>query len=338
MHYLLSLHVYEINFSMLHPWGIKMIARITNTALMAATIHLGFDMGIRNLAFCLVSHTSVAGAAGTTAPPSVAGANAPAWEILAWDNVDLLAGGVSTQDANRCRGCKGPAAWVGPTEDALWCKGCATGVRRKKTATQTPSLSALPCGTGVRELRALGIKEGWADKKTAKAELLVGAAERHLMPWKAPKARQPSLALLRRQMDAWLDRMLPTFAAATLIRLENQPVMKGPTMKSVQMMLFTLLGHRLEREHGWGGEIVFVHAGVKTRDVGDTEMISDAEGVTEGATTTAEGREYRARKKTAEAETLRLLEEGGKDVWKRFFTSRSKKSDLADAFLMAMRA
>jgi hypothetical protein len=33
--------------------------------------------------------------------------------------------------------------------------------------------------------------------------------------------------------------------------------MKGPTMKSIQIMLFTLLGHRLEREHGWCGEIVF---------------------------------------------------------------------------------
>ena len=305
-----------------------------STTTPITTIHLGFDMGIRNLAYCLVSHTSPS---PSPSPSS--------WRILAWDNVDLLAGGVSTQDANRCRGCHGPAAWSGPTATDLWCKACATGVRRKKTATAKPTLPALPCGTGVRDLRALGVKDGWADKKTGKAELLVAAQQRYLMPWKAQKARQPSMAVIRRQMDTWLDRMLSTFAQATLIRLENQPVMKGPTMKSVQMILFTLLGHRLEREHGWNGEIVFVHAGVKTRDVegaegaeGAEELISDAEGVS-AAATTADNAAYKARKKTAEAETLRILDTGGSDadVWKRFFTSRSKKSDLADAFLMAMR-
>jgi len=262
--------------------------------------------------------------------------------------VDLLAGGVSAQDANRCLGCKGPAAWSGPTTSDLWCKACATGVRRKKSATQTPSLPALPCSTGVRELRALGIQAGWADKKTGKAELLVAAEARYLIPWKAPKARQPSLAVIRAQMDSWLDRMLPTFAQATLIRLENQPVMKGPTMKSVQMILFTLLAHRLTREHGWTGEIVFVHAGVKTRGVEGAEaaeaaeeLISDVEEVSvvpKEAATAAESAAYKARKKTAETETLRILDTGTDTaVWRSFFTSRSKKSDLADAFLMAMR-
>lgn len=299
-------------------------------------VHLGFDMGIRNLAFCLVEHSHSDGGS----------AEADSWRILAWDNVDLLAGGVSAQDANRCCACKGPATWSGPSTSNLWCKSCATGVRRKKSATQTPVLPSLPCGTGVKELRALGIKDGWADKKTGKAELLVGAETRYLMPWKAPKVRKPALSLILAQMDAWLDRMLPTFAQATLIRLENQPVMKGPTMKSVQMILFTLLSHRLTREHGWGGEVVFVHAGVKTRGVEGAaeELISDAEEVskdtdeTTDATNATDAAAYKARKKTAEAETIRILDTRPEaHVWRSFFTSRSKKSDLADAFLMAMR-
>ena len=47
-------------------------------------------------------------------------------------------------------------------------------------------------------------------------------------------------------------------------------------MKSIQIMLFTLLGHRLEKEHGWKGEIVFVHAGAKTKGAeAEAEMIED---------------------------------------------------------------
>lgn len=278
---------------------------------MTTPIHLGFDMGIRNLAFCLMSHGSVDNA----------------WTILAWDNIDLLSGGISAQDARRCVACSGPAAWNHGTD--LWCKGCATGVRRKKTATRIPTLPHLPCATSVKELRALGIEKGWADSKTKKADLLERAAERYLLPWKAPKATHPSLPFIREQMDAWLDRHLATFSQATLIRLENQPVLKGPTMKSIQIMLFTLLGHRLQREYDWKGRIDFVHAGTKSRDVEVTEE-EEAD----------EGKAYRNRKKSAEADTAAALERRGADAaaWKTWFEGRSKKSDLADAFLMALRA
>lgn len=281
-----------------------------------SSVHLGFDMGIRNLAYCLISHST------------------DSWTIEAWDNVDLLSGGASAQTARRCVGCAGPAAWIHEATKELWCKGCATGVRRKKAATRVPPVPALPCGTSVKDLRPLGVEKGWADKKTKKDELLRLAAIHYLMPWKAPKATHPSLQGLCVAMDVWLDRVLPTFARATLIRLENQPVMKGPTMKSVQMMLFTLLQHRLRREHAWTGEIVFVHAGTKTRDSG--EPPEDVEAV-EAVEETDEGKAYRARKKTAETETQAALEAAGATTWLSWFRGRSKKSDLADAFLMALR-
>jgi hypothetical protein len=280
-------------------------------SIVMGTIHLGFDMGIRNLAFCLMQHV----------PDKK-------WNILAWDNVDLLSGGISAQDARRCCACSSLAVWCDGEE--LWCKGCATGIRRKKTATRQPTKPALPCGTGAKDLKKLGSEKGW-DKKAKKLELLRLATENYLMPWKAPKATQPSLQNLLKAMDSWLDRMLPTFAQATLIRLENQPVMKGPTMKSVQIMLFSLLGHRLSREHSWNGRLEFVHAGTKTRDA--EALVEDPPEITGSE----EGKAYRARKKTAETETETALKERGLDSWLTFFQSRSKKSDLADAFLMALR-
>jgi hypothetical protein len=314
-------------------------------ATAPTSVHLGFDMGIRNLAFCLMEHRMHGSGSDATDD----------WCVVAWDNVDLLAGGVSAQSARRCFGCGGPAAFSEAPVGNLWCKGCATGVRRRKTATARPVLPALPCGVGAKDLRDLGVRDGWATKKARKEELLAEAPRHYLMPWKAPKATSPSFTTIRRAMDSWLDRMLPTFAAATLIRLENQPVMKGPTMKSIQILLFTLLGHRLEREFGWRGEIVFVHAGVKTKggegsgegggveaeaDVVEEDAPLTVEAAVAVAAVATDAAAYAARKKTAETLTVdALVRRGDADAlrWKAFFESRSKKSDLADAFLMALR-
>lgn len=289
-------------------------------------------MGIRNLAYCLIKHE------GDT------------WQVVSWDNIDLLEGGTSAQDAKKCCACTSPAKWLGPAgpeepTGKRWCQGCATGVRRKKTATEKPVLPTLPCALNVKELRELALAGGLADvKKAKKDDLIAWVSQRYLMPWKPAKAMDSSLSTIRKAMDTWLNSVLPTFASATLIRLENQPVMKGPTMKSVQMILFTLLGHRLEREHGWTGSIEFVHAGTKTKGKEPTAASIDRASVptpasTEPTAAENEGAAYRARKKTAENEVVDILTKAGSSAatWLAFFQGRSKKSDLADAFLMALR-
>lgn len=275
-------------------------------------VHLGFDMGIRNLAYCLVRHI-----------------NAETWEIVSWDNIDLLEGGASAQDAKKCVACTGSAKWI-YTDGKKWCQACASGVRRKKTATETPTVGLLPCAVNVKELKALATTQGVDAKKMKKEDLVAWATGQYLMPWKAVKAMDASLSVIRKAMDTWLTTVLPTFVQASLIRLENQPVMKGPTMKSVQIILFTLLAHRLEKEHGWTGRIEFVHAGTKTK--GSVPVVADISGAT-----VTEGAAYRARKKTAETDVVDLLTKGGMTTWLTFFEGRSKKSDLADALLMAIR-
>ena len=272
-------------------------------------IHLGFDMGIRNLAYCMIRHDE----SGVKT-------------VLSWDNVDLLEGGTSAQYAKACVGCDAAAKWI-QADGKKWCNACATQKRVKKTARMKPEFPTIPCGLAVGPLRALVGTDGKAWKKDA---LLAWAKQRYLLPWKPSKAMDTSLLDIRRAMNTWLDSVLPTFASATLIRLENQPVMKGPTMKSVQIMLFTLLGHRLEKEHGWSGAIEFVHAGTKTRGTAPA---------TASAGTEDESKAYRARKNAAETEVADLLTAAGERgaAWLAFFRGRSKKSDLADAFLMAHR-
>jgi len=286
-----------------------------------SSVHLGFDMGIRNLAYCLIRHITTG--------------EVKSWNIVAWDNIDLLEGGVTAQDAKRCCACSSPAAWIFAPANKKWCKACATGVRRKKTATDKPTVEALPCALTAKPLKELAIKDGMADaKKAKKDELIAWASARYLIPWKASKTADNSLATILSAMDTWLDSVLPTFASATLIRLENQPVMKGPTMKSVQMILFTLLSHRLRREHNWVGRIEFVHAGTKSKGAATTTVPA----TTPEAVVAAEGAAYRARKKTAESDVTDILTKAGLTTWSAFFAGRTKKSDLADALLMALRA
>lgn len=282
---------------------------------MTDRIVLGFDMGIRNLAYCLMRHR------GTDKT------------ILAWDNIDLLAGGESAQTAKQCAACTSPACWVNK-DGAKWCKGCVASQPRKRACVPKPSHPCVPCTLTVKPLRLLAAAAGLTDaKKASKETLLAWASQHYLLPWKPVKAASASLSEVRKAMDRWLTPMLPTFAQATLIRLENQPVMKGPTMKSVQIMLFTLLGHRLETAHAWTGAIEFVHAGTKSKGV--VAEVVDLSGASASEVTAAEGAAYRNRKKSAEADVTALL--AGNAEWLRFFVTKAKKSDLADAFLMSHR-
>jgi hypothetical protein len=272
-------------------------------------IYVGFDMGIRNLAYCVIEHRE-----------------GGSWSIAAWDNVDLLEGGETAQTAKSCNGCGSGAKWINVGDGTKWCKGCASGVRVKKSATSKPSLPCLPCDMGAKELKALAIGRGVDAKKMKKPDLVLWAEKEYLEPWKPVKTMSVSLDTIRKAMNTWLTSVLTSMARAEMIRLENQPAMTNPTMKSVQIMLYTLLAHRLETEYFWTGNIDFVHAGVKSRSV------TDISGATAGAA-------YKARKDGAEADVTALLEKGGAGVaqWAKFFAGRTKKSDLADAFLMAYR-
>ena len=271
-------------------------------------------MGIRNLAYCLLEITDLSGC-----------------RVIAWNNIDLLEGGESSQDAKRCCACPSPAKWLYVADNTKWCQGCATGVRRRRTATLRPSLPVLPPNSSsVVAMRELLVARGIAVTGIKKDALLTMLSSHYLMPWKPAKTMNTAMTVLRRAMNTWLTTVLPTFAKATLIRLENQPVMTNPTMKSVQMILFTLLGHRLETEYNWKGTIDFVHAGTKSRGAA-----ADLSGAV--ATDLSGSAAYKKRKKTAEDDVRAILEGLGNREWSDFFRTRTKKSDLADAFLMAYR-
>jgi len=254
-----------------------------------------FDLGIRNLAYCIAD---------------VSGSD---FSIQVWDNYDLIAGSDS-QTASRCE-CGGPPSWVDKTNKII-CKRCFKKNR----------LLCLPITTiNLNTLKELAKKEGWPgfSAKSKKMDYINEAKKRYIMPYVKPKGAgrgQIDLAQILTAINMFLDSRLALFRECTIIRIENQPVFDNPTMKSVQIILYTLLTYRLLKEHNWGGSVHFVHASKKTEE--EKNAVDNA------------GGDYKARKDIAETMVLKKLPPG---KWYDFFSSKKKRSDLADAFLMCLR-
>lgn len=273
-----------------------------------------FDLGIKNLSFCVASFD--------TSGQLVA--------VNRWANLNLLADGAESQSQTRCGfpGCGGPASWQLPSVAAggyrLLCKRCVG----KGRALGVPpfELDGSPTVAALRSwiVEHLPGHTAAAVRGLKKPALLELIGAHRLMPYKAPKAKGVSLQAVLAGMDTALDAELPAIAAAGRVRIENQPSEFAPHMKSVQMMLFALLTHRLQREHGWTGTVEFANASVKTRGAGiaagkENKKDRKAAGIAKvAATLTAAG--------SAAAGHL---------TW---WLAQAKKDDLADAFLMCLDA
>jgi len=259
-----------------------------------------FDLGIKNLSYCVATFD----ASGSLVT------------MQRWANLNLLADGAESQSQTRCP-CGGPASWQDRSAAKLLCKKCA-----KKSAKPVLDIS----GKKLVDWRAwasagpLGLTTAEA-KRLSKAALEAKAAEIRLMPYNAPKAKGVSLQAILAAMEICLTAELGHLAAASRIRIENQPSEFAPHMKSIQIMLFTLVDHRLRTEKSWTGTIEFANAGIKTRGT-DAGVGKDAK---------------RSRKLAAIMKVTDVLKgcpaAADKLAW---WLSQAKQDDLADAFLMCL--
>ena len=265
-----------------------------------------FDLGIKNLSYCVAQLDSSGNIVA----------------IHRWVNINLLADGASSQSQTRC-GCGGPASWSNlesETETVLVCKKCAKKNAKPILALEDTTLA----GWRTWAATTFGLSEKDA-KKLSKVAIMARAATIRLMPYKAPKAKGVSLQTLLAAMEISLHTELPHIRCADVIRIENQPSEFAPHMKSVQIMLFTLLDHRLRTELDWKGTIEFANAYVKTRG-------TDAETGKDGK---------RSRKLAGIAKVTEFLvaasakypELKEKLLW---WQGQAKKDDLADALLMCV--
>lgn len=263
-----------------------------------------FDLGIKNLSYCVATLD----------------ASGALISVDRWANLSLLADGADSQSQTRC-GCGGPASWQDRVANRLFCKRC---VKKAGGSCGGKPVLELAAGAKLADWRiwavgGLGITEAEARKMT-KTALEERASAIRLMPYKPPKARGVSFQALLVGMERCLDVELTHLARAGRIRIENQPSEFAPHMKSVQMMLFTLVDHRLRVEHGWTGSVEFVNAAVKTRGAG-----------------VAAGKENkRDRKAAGIARATEALTRAGAVAMRDWWLAQAKKDDLADALLMCL--
>ena len=262
---------------------------------------LAFDIGIRNLAWCLVQ----AGAAAAPAKPT----------ILGWQNYDLLTGQgaeVAKQKVT-CHKCSVKAAFTNPVDPGPTCL--------KHCPSTHPPLKDLSGGTVFKRLPDMKTIRRIAPtiRAATKAKMRTSLSLLYSLPYEVPKAKKAldtELAILHDAIRTFVLTNLVSFRQATHILLENQPALKNPTMKSVQILLFATLRDLLQPGPP---PLKLVHAGKKI-----TGMETGDAG-------------YKSRKDASEAKVTGLLE-GGKVLdapkWLAHFKGHGKKSDLADALCM----
>jgi hypothetical protein len=263
---------------------------------------LSFDIGIRNLAWCLMGRqTDISGSL---------------YSIYGWENRNLLETS-SPVEKIVCRKCSAKATHSSPQG-----YNCGRHISAEYPPLRDASGVILKKVPPQKSLKALFVVKATAMPKTREATLQK-LGEWFAMPIekvKQKKAVDTELSILHNAIRTLVEKQKPLFATATAIHLENQPVLKNPTMKTVQILLYATLRDLLMPNPP---TVRLVHAGVKVK----------------GKETGDKG--YKERKQGSEDKTASMLSKGlVKDAttWKGFLNQHSKQNDLTDAFCMCVDA
>jgi hypothetical protein len=256
---------------------------------------LAFDIGIRNLAWCLMESGEKP-------------------KILGWQNYDLLTGSGAEVPKTKitCCKCSVTAAFTNPVAGPTCLRHCPPTHPPLKDLSGGAVYKRIP---DLKTLRALCPLV----RSATKVKLLTALAEKHSLPIEKVKKKNAidtELTILHDAIRTFVTGHIESFRQATHILLENQPVLKNPTMKSVQILLFATLRDILQPGPP---PLKLVHAGKKVQglETGDSG--------------------YKSRKDASEAKVEQLLVAGKLDdaaKWLALFKGHGKKSDLADAFCM----
>ncbi len=262
---------------------------------------LAFDIGIKNLAWCCLETQ------GET------------YRILGWDNYNLLSEGsnVAASKGATCAHCKAKATYSHnqvPT--------CVRHCPPLTPAFRDCSGNLLKSIPPVATLKAILQSQTQNQKvPSKKAELLEELTKFYSMPLDKKKvSRAPDVGLseIHDSLQNLVTQQKTLWSSCSLILLENQPVFKNPTMKSVQILLFATLRDLLNRPLP---TLKLVHAGKKVQ----------------GAPSGDAG--YKDRKAGSEARAEAALKSNDlldAAPWQQVWSKAAKKSDLADALAMCL--
>lgn len=263
---------------------------------------LAFDIGIRNLAWCIMEKQT----------------DSSGVRILGWDNYDLLAGqsaATASESAANCASCSSKATYE--TRGGVYCVRHCPLDRPAFRDLSGNLLKKLPAAAQLKEIL---VAKGVQKVPKSKGDLLKKISELYALPilkQKKKKAIATELSVLHDGIRRFVLQQKDLFSKCKTILLENQPVLKNPTMKSVQILLFATLRDILQPNPP---QLKLVHAKMKV------EGKKGDEG-------------YAERKAGSEKRAGDYLQSGKVERgqhWRNHLASYTKKNDLTDAFCMCL--
>ena len=192
---------------------------------------LAFDIGIKNLAFCILERNAEE-------------------KVIALENCNIL----PPVEQIKCSKCKSNASYK---VREVFCK--------KHIPKTHTVLKELTLKTPVKTLKEL-VKTHECTNANKKEDLFESLSKKFALPFEQPKqanASKLSLEIIHDALIKFVDEKWPLFSNATHVLLENQPAYKNPHMKSVQVLLFATLRARYLKM-GRTPEYHLVHAKKKS--------------------------------------------------------------------------
>lgn len=278
---------------------------------------LCFDIGIKNLAWCVVEKDC----------------EAKTYRILGWDNYNLLEEESAESIAVPCGMCKARAIYTCNRAGEETVPRCGRHVPATfsvfKDAKDKPAKKLPPVGTLKKLVKELPRPTGITGEEKVKAKSLpmgkdaLVDALRYcyaipIVQKKVSRAADAGLVLIHDSIRRLTEEQRELWSSCALIGLENQPAFKNPTMKSVQILLFATLRDMYQPAPP---ELKLIHAKKKV------------EGVEKG------DKGYKERKAGSEHRAAQFLHGSGLvggAPWLKIWNAAKKKSDLADALAMCL--
>ncbi len=270
---------------------------------------LAFDIGIKNLAWCLMA----------TGP-----ANEP--QIISWENYNLLQDVEGAKaEATVCSQCKAKATYWSDDHTKFSCKRHVPTNRpvllddaTKKPVTKIPSVAAL---------RATAKATGQDAKKMTKDQLISYLSKQNSLPLgkeaKATKTKEVGMNELYDGIRSAVRANWSAFSQAERVQLENQPAYKNPVMKTVQCFLFAALREAFYATGKAPPAFELVHAKKK----GEYEDKGD-----DGYAERKDNSKQKVEQSLASAGTTHA------NTWLAKFKAHKKRDDMADAYCMCLNA
>ena len=247
-------------------------------------MNICFDIGIRNLAWCSY--------------------NSDNKKILGWQNYDLMNDSDVADTKKVCSVCSKNALYE--HKDILFCtRHCVKPIFKDLSGNvykKFPTISVLK-----EILKCTGKKE----------ELVQKIKEQYCLPIQKKSAVKKGYDMesLHDSIRTFVLQNKELFSKAKHIGLENQPVLKNPTMKTVQVMLYATLRDMLEPIP----KMHLIHA---------LKKVQDKEAGSAG---------YSDRKKASVEKANLFLKENAQDsTFVEMFRTSKKQNDLSDALLMCL--